>query len=83
MVFPNNDYDTSGSFTFSDGKYHFTHKAVGADKFRYSANYGQTWSDWKNWEDTTDIDASFFSSSSNFWQGQHIQVQCKFDVFSL
>ncbi|KAF4615437.1 hypothetical protein D9613_003090 [Agrocybe pediades] len=75
MVFPANDYDTSGSFAFSNGKYTFAHKAYGADKFRYSGNYGNSWTDWKDWEETTEIEPSFFSSTDNFWPGQHIQVQ--------
>ncbi|KAF9541123.1 glycoside hydrolase [Agrocybe pediades] len=76
MVFPANDYDTSGSFALnSNGKYTFAHKAFGADKFRYSGNYGKDWSDWMNWEENTEIDSSVFSSKENFWIGQHIQVQ--------
>ncbi|TFK42547.1 hypothetical protein BDQ12DRAFT_281172 [Crucibulum laeve] len=76
MVFPDNDYDTSGAFAFSDGHYTFTHKAYGADMFRYSWNFGQNWTDWKNWEDTTTIDASVFQSCGDcFWDGDHIMVQ--------
>ncbi len=77
MVFPENDYDKSG-FTFTNGHYEYTHKAYGADMFRYSGNFGKTWTDWKAWEDTTTIEKAFFVSSSNFWQGEHIIVQCGF-----
>lgn len=77
MVFPTNDYDTSGSFTFSNGNYSFAHKAYGADLLRYSWNYGRNWSDWMAWEDTTTIDGGLFFGSSLFWKGNHIQVQCK------
>jgi alpha-1,3-glucan synthase len=77
MVFPENDYDNNGTFTLSDGKYSFAHKAYGADLFRYSWNYGRNWTDWKAWEDTTVIDAGIFSDSSLFWPGDHIQVQCE------
>src|SRR5437016_13657191 len=70
MVFPNNDYDNSGSFTFANGKYSFVHKAYGADLFRYSWNYGRNWTDWKAWEDTTVIDGGgVFSDRSLFWSG--------------
>jgi alpha-1,3-glucan synthase len=77
MVFPTNDYDNSGSFTLSNGKYSFAHKAYGADLLRYSWNYGRNWTDWKAWEDTTVIDGGIFSDPSLFWPGDHIQVQCE------
>ncbi|TFK76403.1 hypothetical protein BDN72DRAFT_234531 [Pluteus cervinus] len=75
LVFPENEYDKSNSFTSSNGKYTFTHHALGADMFRYSWNFGKNWTQWQNWEDTTDIDPSPFQSSDNFWAGQHIIVQ--------
>ncbi|KAF8625783.1 hypothetical protein AX15_005173 [Amanita polypyramis BW_CC] len=75
MVFPENDYDTSGVFTFSNDQYSFTHKALGADKFRYSWNFGRNWTDWQNWEDTTVISQSIFQGSDLFWSGDHIMVQ--------
>ncbi len=75
MVFPENDYDDD-VFTKSDGKYTFTHKAYGAEKFRYSWNFGQNWTDWTDWEDTTTIDNDVFSDSELFWDGDHIVVQC-------
>ena len=77
MVFPRNDYDSSGSFTLSNGTYSIVHKAYGADLFRYSWNYGRNWTDWKAWENRTIIDGSIFSGPSLFWPGDHIQIQCK------
>ncbi|KAI0306448.1 modular protein with glycoside hydrolase family 13 and glycosyltransferase family 5 domains [Multifurca ochricompacta] len=74
MVFPGSDYDGS-SFGFSNGQYTFSHRAYGADSFRYSWNFGRNWTQWKSWEDTTFIDSSVFDQSDNFWQGQHIIVQ--------
>lgn len=76
MVFPENDYDTDGSFTFSNRNYTFQHRAFGADMFRYSWNFGRNWTQWKNWEDTTTIDPSLFNTPDNFWSGQHLMVQC-------
>lgn len=77
MVNPLNDFDND-AFGWSDGKYTFTHKAYGADMFRYSWNFGKNWTTWQNWEDTTSIDASVFDDDNkeNFWEGQHIMVQC-------
>ncbi|KAI0302169.1 modular protein with glycoside hydrolase family 13 and glycosyltransferase family 5 domains [Russula brevipes] len=74
MVFPESDYDSS-AFGFSNGQYTFSHKAYGADSFRYSWNFGRNWTDWKNWEDTTFINSSVFDSQDDFWPGQHILVQ--------
>ncbi|KAJ7774879.1 modular protein with glycoside hydrolase family 13 and glycosyltransferase family 5 domains [Mycena metata] len=75
MIFPENEYDTDSSFGFSNGQYTFTHKAFGADMFRYSWNFGRNWTTWANWEATTVIAASVFTNSANFWDGDHIMVQ--------
>ncbi|KZT26358.1 glycosyltransferase family 5 protein [Neolentinus lepideus HHB14362 ss-1] len=74
IVFPESDYDSS-SFSFVNGKYNFTHKAFGADMFRYSWNFGQNWTQWQNWESVTLIEKDLFDNSENWWQGEHIMVQ--------
>ena len=60
----------------SSGKYTFTHKALGAEKFRYSWNFGQNWTTWTAYEDVTSMDTSLFDNSENWWTGEHIMVQC-------
>lgn len=78
MVWPDNDYDGGALSKDSSGNWAFAHKAVGADMFRYSVDFGQTWSTWVNYEDNTSINNStFFSSSDNWWSGEHIIVQCE------
>ncbi|EKM55582.1 glycosyltransferase family 5 protein [Phanerochaete carnosa HHB-10118-sp] len=72
MVFPESDYDNA-ALSSSNGQYTFTHNALGADMLRYSTNFGQNWTAWRDWEDTTTIDASEFDG--NFWDGQHVMVQ--------
>ncbi|KAF9242130.1 glycoside hydrolase family 13/glycosyltransferase family 5 protein [Melanogaster broomeanus] len=74
MVFPDSDYDNS-AFSYSDGQYTFTHHAYGADSFRYSGNYGLTWTNWTNWENVTTIPSDIVSNSDTWWSGQHIMVQ--------
>ncbi|KAI0341602.1 glycoside hydrolase family 13 and glycosyltransferase family 5 domain-containing protein [Trametopsis cervina] len=74
LVFPDNDYDNS-AFGFSGGKYTFQHNALGADMFRYTTNFGQNWTQWKNWEDTTTIETDEFTGDGHFWEGEHIIVQ--------
>lgn len=80
MVWPENDYDSSAfSYSSSNDSYTFLHKAAGADKFRYSVNFAQSWSDWLDYEDVTTIDNKTFFDDAvlNWWDGQHVVVQCK------
>ncbi|KAG8897345.1 Cell wall alpha-1,3-glucan synthase ags1, partial [Tulasnella sp. 403] len=75
MVFPRSDYDNS-AFSHSNGQYTFTHKAYGADKYRYTWNYGMNWTDWQPWEDVTTIPGSVFQKDEKmFWDGDHIIMQ--------
>lgn len=83
MVFPTNDY-ANDAFTMTDGKYVFTHKAFGAERFRYSSDYALSWSDWQDIEDSTTIEPSFFKhEKSSLWEGAHIIVQCKSRFYSV
>jgi alpha-1,3-glucan synthase len=83
MVFPTNDY-SNDALTMTDGKYVFTHKAFGAERFRYSGDYALSWSDWQNWEDSTTIEPSFFKhEKSDIWEGVHIIVQCELSLYPL
>ena len=77
MVFPDNDYHND-AFSKKDGKYVFEHQAFGADLFRYSADFGQNWTEWKTWEDTTTIDSDVFENDEAWWDGAHIMVQCAY-----
>lgn len=77
MVFPESDYDAS-ALSVSGDTYTFTHKAFGADKFRYSANFGKNWTTWQDYEATTTLDSSLFKDSGNFWTGDHVMVQCEY-----
>lgn len=77
IVFPEADYDNS-AFGFSNNQYTFTHSAIGADLFRYSANFGMNWTDWQNMETTSTLNNSLFDDKGNFWTGQHVMMQCEF-----
>lgn len=77
MVFPDADYDGS-AFAEDGSNMKFTHSAIGADMFRYSVDFGITWSQWATYESTTTVDNStFFNSKDNWWPGKHIIVQCE------
>jgi hypothetical protein len=81
MVFPDSDYDNS-AFRVSNtsGQYLFFHRALGADMFRYSLDFGMNWTNWTKWEDISVIDAQAFNTDENWWEGQHIVVQCAFSM---
>ncbi|EJF65933.1 glycoside hydrolase family 13 and glycosyltransferase family 5 protein [Dichomitus squalens] len=74
MVFPEADYDSS-ALSVSGGTFTFTHQAFGADMFRYSANFGQNWTEWQQFEATSTLNASLFHDKANFWEGNHVMVQ--------
>ncbi|EIM79631.1 uncharacterized protein STEHIDRAFT_143093 [Stereum hirsutum FP-91666 SS1] len=74
MVFTEADYDND-AFSYSNGQYQFTHKALGAEMFRYSLNFGKNRTSWKEWEATTYIASDVFSDESILWDGQHILMQ--------
>ncbi|KAE9391982.1 hypothetical protein BT96DRAFT_979605 [Gymnopus androsaceus JB14] len=74
MVFPESDYNSS-SLTKSGDDYIFTHTAIGTDMFRYSWNFGQNWTSWTTWEDTTMVKTTFFADADLFRDGDHIMVQ--------
>ncbi|KIK71072.1 glycosyltransferase family 5 protein [Collybiopsis luxurians FD-317 M1] len=74
MVFPENDYNSS-ALTKNGDDYIFTHSAYGAEKLRYSWNFGQNWTNWTDWEDTTTVNLTAFKDANLFWDGDHIVVQ--------
>lgn len=77
MVFLDADY-SSTLLTESNGVYTINHTAPGADKFRYSADFGQTWAAWATYEDTTTANATLFADK--WWDGHHVEVQYWSDI---
>ncbi|KAF9265419.1 glycoside hydrolase family 13/glycosyltransferase family 5 protein [Marasmius fiardii PR-910] len=73
MVFPENDY--TNSLTYSNGHLQYTHKAVGADMFRYSLNFGMNYTNWTKWEDVTVIPPELYNGMNKFWEGDHIMLE--------
>jgi alpha-1,3-glucan synthase len=78
IVFPSlGNYTTGLLNQNADGSLYISHNAAGADQFRYSINWGSTWSDWiaytgqnysvgaLNWTGTT----------AQEWTGHHVKVQ--------
>ncbi|CAJ2501836.1 Uu.00g046890.m01.CDS01 [Anthostomella pinea] len=78
IVFPTTGNYSSSLLTKSaQGDLTLHHEAAGASKWRYSLNWGSTWSDWTDYEsDTTSIDQQQWSGTeSQAWDGEHVIVQ--------
>jgi alpha-1,3-glucan synthase len=73
MVFTDAADYSDTILTESDGVYTINHASPGADKFRYSADFGQTWIDWTDYETTTTANATLFEDK--WWDGHHVEVQ--------
>ncbi|KAJ5949119.1 hypothetical protein N7454_000703 [Penicillium verhagenii] len=76
LITPLSNYSTTLVHKSDDG-YYVKHNAAGADKFRYSADFGSTWSDWTAYEggNTSVTIPTFTGTSSQAWKGTHIRVQ--------
>jgi alpha-1,3-glucan synthase len=74
LVYPASDYNnnllycTDRSSCSIDNAF-----AVGADKWRYSFNYGGNWSDWEDY--TTTYNTSDAATLTGSWDGVHIMIQ--------
>jgi hypothetical protein len=75
MVFPNSDYDSS-ALTQSGDNLVFNHSAYGAEKLRYSLDFGRSWAAWRDWEDSTSIPMSLFTNKTFTWKGDHVVMNC-------
>ncbi|RDW75869.1 glycoside hydrolase family 13 protein [Coleophoma crateriformis] len=61
----------------SDGSLYVSHKAAGADKFRYSLNWESTWSNWTSYTggNTTLETQPWTGTSKQKWDGEHVIMQ--------
>jgi alpha-1,3-glucan synthase len=59
------------------GEHTLTHNAAGADMFRYTLNWGSTWSDWQNLDqvNVTLADQPWSGTKDQEWEGSHVMVQ--------
>jgi alpha-1,3-glucan synthase len=76
LITPLSNYSTTLVQKSDDG-YHIKHNAAGADKFRYSSDFGSTWSSWEVYEggNTSVTIPTFTGTSKQAWKGTHIRVQ--------
>ncbi|KAJ5414114.1 hypothetical protein N7509_000741 [Penicillium cosmopolitanum] len=76
LITPLSNYSTSLLHRSDDG-FFVKHSAAGADKYRYSTDFGSTWSKWASYEGgNTTIDVSAFTGTDKQkWKGTHVRVQ--------
>jgi alpha-1,3-glucan synthase len=78
MVFPRTaNYSTSLLYENADKSLYVSHKAAGADKFRYSTNWGSSWSEWETYTGgNTSLQTLAWSGiKSQAWSGNHVQIE--------
>lgn len=81
MVFPSSaNYSHDMLFRDADQKLYVSHKAAGADMFRYSLDFGTTYSDWENYSggqnpNTTLAPKAWSGTKLRDWNGEHVIVQ--------
>lgn len=81
MVFPKSaNYSNSLLYKNADNSLYVSHKAAGGDMFRYSLNFGTTYSDWENYNtdenpNTTLTPKIWSGTKLQDWNGEHVLVQ--------
>ncbi|KAJ5297808.1 hypothetical protein PENANT_c012G02402 [Penicillium antarcticum] len=77
MVFSTANYSSSLFHRDDNGTFFVQHHAAGADKWRYSTNWGSTFSDWKKYtggnDTVTELDWS--GTKKQRWNGHHVRVE--------
>jgi alpha-1,3-glucan synthase len=73
------NYSRNLLITDSSGNMNLNHSAPGATKWRYSTNWGSTWSAWANYTTSYTqqrITAQAWAGTTlQAWEGKHVQVQ--------
>ena len=78
MVFPRSaNYSDTLLYENADKSLYVSHKAAGADKYRYSTNWGSSWSDWEIYKggNTTLQSLPWSGTKSQEWSGKHVQLE--------
>lgn len=79
MVFPGMANYTTNSLSRNDsgGSLWVSHKAAGADLWRYSLNWGSSWSNWTPYQggNNTLAPQSWSGTDAQKWQGDHVMLQ--------
>ncbi|RAQ45497.1 hypothetical protein AFGD_005920 [Aspergillus flavus] len=77
LLSPLSNYSTSLVQKSDNGSFYIQHDAAGADKFRYSTDFGLNWSNWTTYTgDNTLVDfPEWTGTDAQKWKGTHIRVQ--------
>lgn len=79
MVFPTTaNYSSTMLHRTPTQELYISHKAHGADQFRYSLNFGTTYSTWEDYGDgsnTTLVPRIWSGTDLQAWKGEHVIVQ--------
>jgi alpha-1,3-glucan synthase len=79
IVFPTSGNYSDALLSSDDtGSVWITHRAPGADQYRYSLTFGSSWSDWKVYQPgnaTLDAKQAWRGTKEQAWDGHHVMVQ--------
>jgi alpha-1,3-glucan synthase len=77
MVFPRVANYTTGILKKDSKGLHLSHVAPGANKWRYSTNWGSTWSQWEDYKGgNSDLKKQPWSGTKRQkWKGEHVTLQ--------
>ena len=80
MVFPSSNYSSSLLLKNANNSLYISHKAAGAERFRYSLNFGTTYSDWQEYpkglKPSSQLAPKVWSGTERQdWEGEHVIVQ--------
>ncbi|TDZ61500.1 Cell wall alpha-1,3-glucan synthase mok13 [Colletotrichum trifolii] len=77
VVFPSTANYSRSLMEESNGEYFINHAAAGAEKWRYSTNWGSTWSNWITYTGAKSrmVDQAWDGTDLQKWEGKHLMVQ--------
>ncbi|KAL4797044.1 hypothetical protein BDV19DRAFT_397901 [Aspergillus venezuelensis] len=77
MIFNSANYSTSLLHQYDNGTLYISHKAAGADKWRYSTNWGSSFSEWKVYRngDVMIEELPWSGTNKQKWSGKHVRVE--------
>lgn len=77
MVSTAANYSTSLLQQHDNGTLYIRHRAAGADRYRYSTNWGTSFSDWREYKGGEDVieELPWSGTDKQKWKGNHVRVE--------
>jgi len=77
MIFSSANYSSSLLHQHDNGTLYIQHHAAGADMYRYSTNWGSSFSDWQTYKggNVTTPELPWSGTKLQGWDGKHIRVE--------